>query len=1078
MAADFSRVRSNPLLDYAGVELKQGAVLLDADANELVAILDRRLRALAGDVLGRATVGANTPDAFRIELDADGRLLIGRGRLYVDGLLAENHGDANPKLRREFDDLMAETRYEAPVPYNPQPYLRSLPKLPQRGRHLVYLDVWNREITHLENPALIETAVGVETSSRLQTAWQVRLMEVGSDATCSSPDGKWSEFIAPSTGRLTTGTYEASEVSDPCELPPSGGFRGLENQLYRVEIHDPGQPSTPAQPGTATFTWSRENASVCSRVASIVSDTTLELESLGRDDVLRFNTGDWVEVIDDASEQLGVAESRAAGVLRKITVEEATRRISFSIALPTEMVSTVSGNGSNLRVRRWDQKGRVLSTSGGGATAVFADLDASDSGAIPVPAAGTTLLLEDGVTVSFSLAEGSKGFRAGDYWVFAARTADASVEHLTEAPPRGIHHHYARLAIWDVGANPALTDCRNLWPPQGGKDRSEDCGCTVCVTPELNKQLLPIQKAVELVMKAGGGTVCLQAGLYELATPVQLGGARSLRIKGQGPATVIVAKKGTAWNIETGSAITIEDLAIISESGDSAAVAIRTAVDVTLQRLSILLRGKPDAPGAGVALTGVIPGLVVRDNLIFAPQGIRPLSDSEGGLKLLITAALRISDNIFICHREGISLSSVVGHALASKITDNELLGCRAGGISVLGFTLSGGSMRIANNSLKVLGPGIRCAVDGTWIEGNKVTAARGKEQAGCGIVLAASPDQNDSKQCQILANQVSGFPEAGILITARSRDLMIKLNVIENCRNGIEMLDGASANALSIENNHLRDIGPENPDGPALKFVVGIKVLRSEVATVAGNKLRGIGLHASDGTGYIAGIAHFAVSRTRISGNEITQIGSLTGPKGATVAGVMLLAPYAQNEIHDNHIECDGTADTPAEITPWSALSAQELEAKQPRIRLGTFSALRLNEDRALVIDGAHAHLDLTVERGIAGASVPRGSSAAVRGNVLLGRGSAAAVSVAAGRDVRFADNRCELRGDAASVVSLRSSAGIVSSNLIRGGKRSLELTAKIEQSTILGNATSGDISVDNHPLSGTVWEKLNVRI
>ena len=61
MAADFSRVRLNPLLDYAGVELKQGGVLLDADANELVALIDRRLRALASDTLGRATVSGATP---------------------------------------------------------------------------------------------------------------------------------------------------------------------------------------------------------------------------------------------------------------------------------------------------------------------------------------------------------------------------------------------------------------------------------------------------------------------------------------------------------------------------------------------------------------------------------------------------------------------------------------------------------------------------------------------------------------------------------------------------------------------------------------------------------------------------------------------------------------------------------------------------------------------------------------------------------------------------------------------------------------------------------------------------------
>jgi len=77
MGADFSRVRLNPLLDYAGVELKQGAALLDADANELVAILDRRLRALAGDTLGRATVSSTTPDGFKIAV-AVGAMQIGK----------------------------------------------------------------------------------------------------------------------------------------------------------------------------------------------------------------------------------------------------------------------------------------------------------------------------------------------------------------------------------------------------------------------------------------------------------------------------------------------------------------------------------------------------------------------------------------------------------------------------------------------------------------------------------------------------------------------------------------------------------------------------------------------------------------------------------------------------------------------------------------------------------------------------------------------------------------------------------------------------------------------------------------
>ena len=58
MGADLSRIRSNPLLDFAGVELKQGGVLLDADFNEFVSLVDRRLRAATSDILGRSTVSS------------------------------------------------------------------------------------------------------------------------------------------------------------------------------------------------------------------------------------------------------------------------------------------------------------------------------------------------------------------------------------------------------------------------------------------------------------------------------------------------------------------------------------------------------------------------------------------------------------------------------------------------------------------------------------------------------------------------------------------------------------------------------------------------------------------------------------------------------------------------------------------------------------------------------------------------------------------------------------------------------------------------------------------------------------
>ena len=228
------------------------------------------------------------------------------------------------------------------------------------------------------------------------------------------------------------------------------------------EIHDGGAA------GTATFKWSRENASVGSRVASMISATPAELESLGRYYVLSIKTGDWVEIIDDVREF-----SQLAGEMRRATVDPDTRRLQFAPALPAAMLPGSFPNNEfpdarNLRVRRWDQARRVFRTGPNGTTVQVQDLDAANSpGVIAMPGATTTLLLENGVTVRFANTGGS-GFKPGDYWVFAARTADASVEILDRAPPRGIHHHYARLGIWDIAAG-TVTDCRNDWPPEGAE---------------------------------------------------------------------------------------------------------------------------------------------------------------------------------------------------------------------------------------------------------------------------------------------------------------------------------------------------------------------------------------------------------------------------------------------------------------------------------------------------------------------------------------------------------------------------------------------------------------------------------
>ncbi|MFI5045303.1 MAG: DUF6519 domain-containing protein, partial [Acidimicrobiales bacterium] len=440
MSADLSRVRFDPLRDFSNVVLQQGRVLLDGDFNEFAAIIRRRLAAETVDLTsfgpdpdhaGSSWVPRHTPDGFRVSLD-NGEVTIGRGRMYVDGLLAENHG----VVPLEFDPLLAESTGSEDMPYLDQPWWNTPDPLPDGGTHLAYLDVWDREVTHVEAPDLVEPAIGVDTTARTQTVWQVRLHPIpagGPSVSCSTPDDEipdWATVIAPSAGLLTVGTIEVDEEDDPCDLPPTGGYRGRENQTYRIEIHDGGTVEE------ATFKWSRENASVVQPVVEMIDPTTLRLASVGRDDVLRISTGDWVEIVDDNAEL-----NQQPGVMRSITVDDATSTITFADPLPADLqpADADDADARHLRVKRWDQSSVVVSATGD----TLADLDDPNStGLIDVPdSPATQVVLEHGIVVSFDVAGADGRFHTGDHWIVAARTASTSVDELVEEPPFGIHHH-------------------------------------------------------------------------------------------------------------------------------------------------------------------------------------------------------------------------------------------------------------------------------------------------------------------------------------------------------------------------------------------------------------------------------------------------------------------------------------------------------------------------------------------------------------------------------------------------------------------------------------------------------------
>ncbi len=267
----------------------------------------------------------------------------------------------------------------------------------------------------------------------------------GSEPACDGEIPGWAE-LWPQPGTLNARAQPGDPADDPCELPPGRGYRGLENQLYRVEIQRGGAA------GVATFKWSRDNGTVVAGIEEI-SGSTVRLDTLGPDDVLGFASGQWVELLDDRVELGG-----QGGQLAKITgITTATRELTLDPA-PQPLAASAGGIDRSLhpRLRRWDQAGDTATADG-------------------VLTGGGWLELENGVEVQFG-GEPGAAYRPGDYWTIPARAATGDLEwppyetpNLNPVPqePAGIEHHFCRLALiqWEGDKLSVSDDCRQIFPP-------------------------------------------------------------------------------------------------------------------------------------------------------------------------------------------------------------------------------------------------------------------------------------------------------------------------------------------------------------------------------------------------------------------------------------------------------------------------------------------------------------------------------------------------------------------------------------------------------------------------------------
>jgi hypothetical protein len=410
MRGDFTRLFNNRENGYSRLLLQQGRVLIDSDFNEAQDIIAQAVRTLAEVVIGPH---GGEPGAFLISAaERETDFNIGRGRYYVQGVLTESTGDVT--YLGQFDDE------------------RELPQ----GAYLAYLDVWEQQVTSLEEPGIREVALGgPDTATRARVRWQVRLMPMREPPQEETIEEWLAARAIPSTTALMRArTRPAEDEEDPCITAPDSRYRGAENQLYRVEIHagnvDHDGQGIDREP---TIKWSRENGSVVYPVEDgpDVSDdgtVTFTLAHLGRDDG-RFglSPGDWVEYLNDSY----IRYEEAGPLLQVQMVDRVTRQVT---AVAPE--GTKFKTGSYPLLRRWDHKSEA------------------EDGAVPVSACGPEgwLELEDHIEICFDVNAGDQ-YRTGDYWLIPARTVTGDIigprdenDKALPAAARGVTHYYAPLA--------------------------------------------------------------------------------------------------------------------------------------------------------------------------------------------------------------------------------------------------------------------------------------------------------------------------------------------------------------------------------------------------------------------------------------------------------------------------------------------------------------------------------------------------------------------------------------------------------------------------------------------------------
>lgn len=490
---------------------------------------------------------------------------------------------------------------------------------PSGTRFIVYLEAHERHITAVDDPGILEEALGgdIDTTTRTEVTWQVKLAEVTSLGLAGIA-GAFARTILPG-GTATLGVANETIAPDPCDLPVPGGYTGPENRLYRLEVHGP------APAGGTLFKWSRENGSelfpaafpealvIGTNAASLVVQAEADLRD-----------GDLVELLSDAIE-LGdetPGSLAAAGFTRPIRAQGRLLRLAggeevtgstrvFDLLDPideTPVNDVDSGRfgTAGLKLRRWS------------------GLFVHDADAVHE--------LEHGIQADIVGA-----FAAGDWWQYEARTGAANANGPVQGNPHGPERLFAPLAVISQtpAAQPMLleawldrrfprlceieaddvsydgdkvgTDADTVQEALDELFERETGGCGEIPAP-LDGDMRDI---IDAIPNGGDAKICLGPGARAVPGEVIVENKGHITVTGIGLGSMLQSGR-PLFTFRNCRAVTLVDFAIRADGNGANVIRIEDCAEVDLQRLTINTDGTGDHGIAAIRIESRSDGRVRR----------------------------------------------------------------------------------------------------------------------------------------------------------------------------------------------------------------------------------------------------------------------------------------------------------------------------------------------------------------------------------------------------------------------------------------------------------------------------------